>query len=208
MRWDNLFDDLEGQLEHELSADESDARAEVERLRLGRLSLRSRLAGLSGATGGTGPLAIRLALVSGETILVRPVTFGRDWLAGDLVTTDAPWAGAESRASAAMCVLPFASIAAVVLQQDQISDSLDGEVESAERLIDRIGLAFVLRDLCRRRKTLLIRTATGDLTGTLDRVGRDHVDLAVHPADALRRMRSVQEIRIVPLVQIRLVLLR
>jgi hypothetical protein len=28
VRWDNLFDDLEGQLEHELNAEEVDLRAE------------------------------------------------------------------------------------------------------------------------------------------------------------------------------------
>ena len=43
MRWQNLFDDLEGQLESELGAEEVDLLAEEERLRLGRLSLRDRI---------------------------------------------------------------------------------------------------------------------------------------------------------------------
>ena len=43
MRWDNLFDDLEGQLEHELTSEEIDLQAEEERLRLGRMSLRDRI---------------------------------------------------------------------------------------------------------------------------------------------------------------------
>ena len=36
MRWDHLFDDLAGQLEHELRAEEADLQHEEERLRLGR----------------------------------------------------------------------------------------------------------------------------------------------------------------------------
>ncbi len=43
MRWDNLFDDLESQLEQELGAEDVDLLAEEERLRLGRLALRDRL---------------------------------------------------------------------------------------------------------------------------------------------------------------------
>ena len=43
MRWDNLFSDLESQLEYGLHAEENDLHDEEERLRLGRLSLRDRL---------------------------------------------------------------------------------------------------------------------------------------------------------------------
>ncbi|WP_241975494.1 MULTISPECIES: hypothetical protein [unclassified Cryobacterium] len=79
MRWDNLFDDLEGQLEHELNAEDLELRAEEERLRLGRLSLRHRLMGLG---AGSGPRAgggvVRLVLTSGVTLAIRPTTFGRD----------------------------------------------------------------------------------------------------------------------------------
>jgi len=48
MRWDNLFDDLESQLELELGAEDLDLVAEEERLRLGRLALRDRLVALVG----------------------------------------------------------------------------------------------------------------------------------------------------------------
>lgn len=194
VRWDNLFDDLEGQLEQELHAEETDLRAEEERLRLGRLSLRSRLASLSSPGGGGDVL--RIALVSGETITIRPTTFGRDWLAADLL---------DGAASGAQCVLPLAAIAGVILHHDQVAASLRAESESTARLVDRIGLPFVLRDLCRRRKSLLLRTQGGLLTGTIDRVGRDHVDLAVHEAGTLRRAGEVQHYRIVPLTQIQLV---
>jgi len=194
VRWDNLFDDLEGQLEHELHAEETDLRAEEERLRLGRLSLRGRLASLAGP--GAGGDILRVVLESGETVTIRPTTFGRDWLAADLL---------DGTASGAQCVLPLAAIAGVILHHDQVTPSLGAESESAARFVDRIGLPFVLRDLCRRRKSLLLRTPGGLLAGTIDRVGRDHIDVAVHEAGTLRRAGAVQQYRIVPLTQIQLV---
>ena len=53
MRWDSLFDDLEGQLAREKSLEETDLAAEEERLRLGRLDLRERLIAIHAASGGT-----------------------------------------------------------------------------------------------------------------------------------------------------------
>ncbi|RNE56799.1 hypothetical protein [Cryobacterium tepidiphilum] len=194
MRWDNLFDDLEGQLEHELSAEETDLRAEDERLRVGRLSLRDRLTSLAEARDGS--QLLRLVLIAGNTVTVRPVTFGKDWLAGDLV-------GELVRPM--QCVLPLAGIAGVLLAPGHIERSLRALPESPARIVDRIGLPFVLRDLCRRRKPVEILTPAGALHGTIDRVGRDHVDLAVHPPGTLRRSCEVGQVRLVPLGQIHLV---
>ena len=194
MRWDNLFDDLEGQLENELNAEDLDLRAEEERLRLGRLSLRQRLTALSSGpdrSGGT-----RILLVGGQTLTVRPTTFGRDWLAADLL---------DAGAGEPQCLLPFTAIAAVILLAEQVTPSLEPEPESTARLVDRIGLPFVLRDLCRRRKTLQIHTALGVVTGTIDRVGREHLDLAVHASGTVRRAADVEQYRIIPLTQIQLV---
>lgn len=194
MRWDNLFDDLEGQLENELNAEDLDVRAEEERLRLGRLSLRQRLTMVS--TGAGRMRAIRILLVGGQSVTVRPTTFGRDWLAADLL---------DAGTGEPQCLLPFAAIAAVILLPEQVAPSLAAEPESAARLVDRIGLPFVLRDLCRRRKSLQIQTALGVVTGTIDRVGRDHLDLAVHAVGTARRAAEVQQYRIIPLEQIQLV---
>ncbi|TFC84026.1 hypothetical protein E3T26_06810 [Cryobacterium sp. TMT1-21] len=195
MRWDNLFDDLEGQLEHELNAEETDLRAEEERLRLGRLSLRNRLTGLARASG-LGAGVLRVVLASGETLTLRPTTFGRDWLAADLL---------DAGSTGAQCVLPLAAVAGVIVRRDEIPDSLVTEPESAVRLVDRIGLPFVLRDLCRRRANIEVHTRSGPLRGTIDRVGRDHVDLAVHAAGTLRRESEVHQYRIVPITEIQLV---
>ena len=194
MRWDNLFDDLEGQLEHELSAEETDLRAEEERLRVGRLSLRDRLSGLADAHGGS--RLLRVVLVSGDTVAVRPVTFGRDWLAGDLV-------GELTRP--VQCILPLAGIAGVLLAPGDADRSIRAVPESPARIVDRIGLPFVLRDLCRRRTAVEVQARTGSVHGTIDRVGRDHVDLAVHPPGTIRRAAEVSQLRLVPLGEIQLV---
>ena len=79
------------------------------------------------------------------------------------------------------------------------------ETESSARLSDRIGLPFMLRDLCRRRTSIELQTPTESLYGTIDRVGRDHLDLAAHEPGTLRRAGDVREVRIVPLTHIVLV---
>lgn len=198
MRWDNLFDDLESQLEQELTAEEVDQRAEEERLRLGRLSLRDRILSLHEARGRAVDWTLRLQLVTGVAITVRPATFGRDWFSADLI--DGSQRGAQ-------CIVPLAAIAGVQLDRADIPPSLDGvpgEV-SGRSLAARLSLPFVLRDLCRRRAEVELWTAAGRLSGTIDRVGRDHLDLAVHDAGTPRRESVVSGYQLVPLAQLLLV---
>ncbi len=218
MRWDNLFNDLSGQLEHELNAEDVDLRAEEERLRLGRLSLRARLSSLARAESGATRGVVRLVLLSGQVVLVRPETFGRDWLAGDLLGAQPHGGSTPTGASAqtgapaptggvrsSQGIIPLGAIASVVLSSPQVLGSLASEPESSARLTDRIGLSFVLRDLCRRRQQIDIDTAQGMLTGTIDRVGRDHLDLALHERGSARRAGEVREYRLLPFSQIHLV---
>jgi len=254
MRWDNLFDDLESQLEHELGVEELELRVEEERLRLGRLTLRSRLRAASGADD-RGPASaarrpageVRLWLVDGSVVSVRPTTFGRDWLSGELVGA-ATATNARARASGAMdgsramddtaramdaggamrasvrggastglvrvrALVPLHAIASVALDEEALADSLDGEAEqdaapgqpSAPHLIDRLGFAFALRDLGRRRAAVTVTTALGVLHGTIDRVAKDHFDLALHEPGVPRRDSNVRGIRLVPMSAVVLV---
>jgi hypothetical protein len=201
MRWDNLFDDLESQLEQELDAAHLDLLAEEERLRLGRLGLRDRIMALADPRTAEAPAVVRIALTTGVTVVVKPTTFGKDWLAADLVDAHPP----------AQCILPIGAIASVSLSPAQVEASLDVAAASGEqrpgggRFIDRIGLPFVLRDLCRRRASLELVTASATVYGTIDRVGRDHLDLAVHEPGSSRRASNVTDQRIIPLETIVLV---
>jgi hypothetical protein len=197
MRWDNLFDDLESQLEQELTAEEVDLRVEEERLRLARLGIRDRLRALSVAPDATAR-AIRLMLTGGSRITVAPATFGRDWLAGELL---------EESGRRPQCVVPLDAIDAVTLTAAEVTQSLDttSPEEAAGALSARLGIQFVLRDLCRRRSAVDLWLADGRVHGTIDRVGRDHIDLARHEAGRPRRESEVIEYRILRLSQIVLV---
>ena len=196
MRWDNLFDDLESQLEQELGAEEGDLLAEEERLRLGRLTLRDRVVAMT-RQGDGAPERLRLALRDGSTVTVAVGSVGRDWLVGELI-------GARRGSS----VVPLSAVAALLPTTEQLARSVATEpsVEPAVSLSARLGLAFVLRDLCRRRAAVDLSTASGErLHGTIDRVGRDHLDLAEHEPGVPRRAASVGRIRILPFGEILLV---
>ncbi len=189
MRWDNLFDDLESQLEQELGAEDVDLLAEEERLRLGRLTLRDRLRAMSAADE-----SIRLILADGTRVAMAIGAFGRDWIAGEI--------SGEGHRSVS-CVIPIAAIAGCLPTHGQTAASVGGAPEpGVASLASRLGLQFVLRDLCRRRAAVNIRTTGGLLHGTIDRVGRDHFDLAEHELGVARRERSVRAIRLVPVAEI------
>jgi len=201
MRWDKLFDDLESQLEQELSAEELDLEAEEERLRLGRLAVRDRLTALHEAEGRASEYGIVVTLGSGIRLAVHPVAFGRDWFSADVLVDD----GVAAR-SRAQCILPLAAIAGISLSPTQVAASLvpSARPDDHPSLSSRLGLPFVLRDLCRRRRPVDVVLANGELHGTLDRVGRDHLDLAVHERGAIRRESEVREYRLVPLAAVQL----
>ena len=201
MRWDNLFDDLEGQLEQELSAEDLDVRAEEERLRLGRLSLRDRIVAVHELQGRDDVAGIRMFLADGTPLRLRPQTFGRDWFSADLL---------DESARKTQVIVPLASIGSVVFSRPQAVASLTATPSelSQTSLPARLTMSFVLRDLCRRRAALEVRTAIGPLFGTIDRVGRDHLDLAVHEPGEARRESAVRESRAIPLVQVLLITLR
>lgn len=189
VRWSNLFDDLESQLEQEIDAEDIDLRVEEERLRLGRLTLRDRLLAFRGAD----PVVVLHGDGSRSTVSV--VSVGKDWIAGDLAST-------TSRRS--QCIVPLSAVAGLQLTAAQSALSLrTSDDETA--LSARLGLAFVLRDLCRRRRPVDLILGFGELHGTIDRVGRDHVDLAIHERDSARRQSAVTGVRIVPFAELRVV---
>jgi hypothetical protein len=139
-------------------------------------------------------------LVDGSALTLRPQTFGRDWFSADLLGGARP----------GHAVVPLAAVASVVFTGPQAAVSLTATPSelSQTSLPARLTLSFVLRDLCRRRAAVDVTTQAGLVHGTIDRVGRDHLDLAVHESGVARRESAVREFRAIPLTQLVLVVMR
>lgn len=183
VRWDELFADIEGQFEGRLDAERLDLAAESERLRVGRVTLIERLAGMSSSGR-----VVRLLLSDAQTVDLRIDSTGSDWVAGE--------AQSDRSRGAVVPVAAIAEVLSVAGRHDLIRAS--PPLAPARGLAARIGLAVVLRDLCRRRIEVELRTTLGIHHGTIDRVGADHLDLARHGAGEARRHPAVQEVRLVP----------
>jgi hypothetical protein len=194
VRWDHLFDDLEGQLARELTLEESDLAAEEERLRLGRLELRERLIALHRESTGT-TYRVVATLRGGARVTILPTSFGRDWMLADVMEGSRSVTG----------ILPLAALESVSMTPGQVRDGLiPTAATDAPRIADRLGLSFVLRDLCRRRRFVEVRTGSAGVRGTIDRVGRDHCDIAIHEPP---RRTTISEVRLVTFDSILLVTL-
>lgn len=178
MRFDDLFDDLESQLEAEQGAERRDLEAEEERFRIGRLELRDRIS--------AAPRQLDIALRAGGRLRIRRMALGRDWLNG-IVLEGAP-AGTGA-------LVPLHAIASIELDGDGAAASL--RPAAAGDLQARLSFAFALRDLARRRVSVILEGAK-PAAGTIDRVGRDHLDLAVHEPGQPPRLGTVRAWRIMP----------
>jgi len=179
MRWNDLFADLESQLEFgQWEAVEQDA-AELTRGMWAELTLMDRLRAALGQR-------MRLMLRDGHsyTLLIRAV--GPAWVGG---VDDA---------------------GALLMPREAIL-SVDGDLRRA--VVPRRPLqagpkmGAVYRMLARRREPVQIAARHGRTIaeGTIDRVGRDHLDLALHARDEFRRDAALRGLRIVPFEAIQLV---
>lgn len=194
MRWDELFDDLAGQFDAGLEEERRRAAIDEERLRVTRLTLRDRLGALDQYLAPDEQIGLQLH--TGERVDVRPVEFGVDWFGADLL-------GAVRSYGA--CIVPLAGIGSVLLSHDQISRSLAPIPERPGSVAGRLGFSIPLRDLARRRSHCEFTTVTGTFYGTIDRVGRDHVDVAMHDIETPRRQSGIGTFRLIPLADITLI---
>jgi hypothetical protein len=189
VRWDRFFDDLEDQLASEWEAERAALDTEAERLRLSRVALHERLGQLTGRDAAAPELAIELA--DGTTLRASVSGVGADWVA-------LRPAGVRSGA----VVAPFSAIVAIGMpHHDLLRSARPAPPRSA--LVDRMTFGFALRDLVRRRAGVAVHLTSGRaLTGTIDRAGADHLDLAMHDPGAPRRADAIAGHRIVPFASV------
>jgi hypothetical protein len=169
VRWDWLFGDLEAQLEADDRAGFEAELGDLVRAERAAISLRDRLLAHVGCD-------VALHLVGGgEQARGAVLDVGADWVL--------------LRSAAGDVLVPAGSVAAVAgLSRSAVSDG--GRPARALRL------NAVLRGLAGDRSPVTVELDGGvTLSGTIDRVGADHVDLAVHPLDEPRRQESVAGIR-------------
>lgn len=188
MRWDRLFENLEGQLASEWEAERAALDAESERLRISRLDLRGRLRTLCAAEAPA-----LLSLTGLARLPVRLVALGADWIAA----ADRPAEG--SRSAKSIRIIPLHALTGIGVDHGMLLASVEDRGDPTAELRERMTLGFVLRDLARRRTPVRIRTGDGEeLHGTIDRAGADHLDIALHEAGQARLAGSVSGFRIVP----------
>ena len=186
MRWDRFFDDLEDQLASEWEAERAALDTEAERLRLSRVQLVERMTLL--AVRDSGPAAVAsFDLADGATLRATVSGVGADWVA---------LAPAEGTGGAVL--VPFPAIFAIGMPHaDLLRTARPAPARSP--MADRLTFGFVLRDFVRRRTGVAVHLVSGRaLTGTIDRAGADHLDLALHDPGSPRRSDAVSGYRVVP----------
>ena len=188
MRWDRFFEDIEDQLESEWEAERTALETEAERLRLSKLTVHERLAALVGAETSSA-----IELVDGSVVTAPVCALGADWLLAS------PW---RTRGGAAL--VPLSSVVSIRMPHAELLRTARPADPGAKAPVSRRAtFGFAVRDLVRRRAGATVNLIGGrTLTGTIDRAGADHLDLALHDSDAPRRRAEVTAFRLVPFAAI------
>jgi len=155
MRFERIFDDLEGQFAHQQQEEVRAVSEDLTRAEQAQLTLSDRLRG-----AGAHPVTLHLdeALRVGGTV----AEVGQGWVA------------LAGEGGARKAVVPFAAIALV--------EGLPSRVRPAEEsLRSPLGLGSVLREIARDRSVVHLETAAGSVIGRIAAVGADTVDLRSLP---------------------------
>ncbi len=175
MRWQQLFADLQAQFDEEEAAAERGEAASRTRAEVGAVRLAERLRGALGF-----PVVLGCRGAGSVTGVLADV--GVDWL---LLEGD----GGREDLVAVRAVRTVGGLG----RRTAVPEPAGG-------VWSRLDLRRALRGLARDRSVVQVVMDDGIvLTGTLDRVGADYVELAEHPADQPRRSEAVQGVRAVVL---------
>lgn len=175
MRWDGLFADLEAQAAALHSAERGAEIEERTRAEAGRLTLLDRLRPAVGAT-------VRVRSRGGVSIAGDVRQVGSEWILLD-----------EGAGREALVVLSAVTSIAGLGRLSAVPDTM-GVVQL------RLGLRHALRGIARDRSPLRLHLVDETvLDGTLDRVGADFIEFALHAPGESRRRAEVREVLVVAL---------
>ena len=190
MRWERLFAELEGRFDELADEQAGQERADRERVAIGGVSAVERLSGALDQQ-------VRLGLSGGAVVAGRLRAVGPDWL----LLVEGPDRD---------CVVPWSSVTVV--------HGLTSATGPAPAGLDlRLDLRYALRGLARDRAPVQVGLAgwtggespvggpSAELTGTIDRVGADFLEMALHAAWESRRRAAVRSVALVPLAAVLLV---
>ena len=189
MRWDRLFADLEARFT-EIADAEADAElADRERVAVGGISSMQRLAGSIGAP-------VRLQLAGGAVVTGPLRTVGADWLLVE-------------EGMGRDCLVAWAAVVAVgglttVTGAAATTTAQHLDLRRAVRGLarDRAPVAIALTGWAGGTADPLAPSATTgstEVVGTIDRVGADFLEVAVHAAWEPRRPGAVRAVVLIPL---------
>jgi hypothetical protein len=181
MRWQQLFADLTAQFDEAEAAAELAESASRARAEMGAVTLAGRFAGSPGAE-------VRLRCRGAGRIAGALVDVGPDWL---LLVDER---GAES-------VVATRAVTSVTGLGRRTAHEEEGGGPRVE-----FGLRLVLRATARDRSLVTLTTDDGVVvTGTIDRVGADFVELAEHAPGEPRRAAAVRAVHAVALTAVAVV---
>jgi hypothetical protein len=171
MRLEALFEDLESQFEALQDGDLYGEVADRIRAEVGKITVLDRLRGAVGTV-------IRVELRHGEPVQGTLSRVGKDCLLLEAERYE-EWLIPDAALTGIHGLGPFAEPA-------------EGAVAA------KLGLAHLLRGIARDRSPVTLYCGGYPITGTIDRVGADFLEIAEHALDAPRRRTEVYNSRLVP----------
>ena len=195
MRWERLFDDLEAQLSADVTRELVAEVADRTRRERALVGMHERFA----AAADRAVVEIRVAGVG----LLR-----------GLVTGSGPdWVLLDHRVEAAVSVVPATGSGSARVDRPMLvpthairSVTGLGGAEQTGAVAKGFGLGSALRAVSRDRAVVDVIDADGAVvTGTIDSVGQDYLEVAEHSADLPRRAENVLAVRAIPFAGVAMV---
>lgn len=187
MRWEQLFSDLEARFDDLADAEVMAELADRQRVAAGAISMVERIGGVAGQS-------IRVRTTAGIAVTGTLLRVGPDWL----LLLEGP--GRE---------------ALVALAATTVVEGLSSTTGPAVKGVGlRLDLRHALRGLARDRAPVAVVVCGGvgepispytEITGTIDRLGADFLELALHAPWEPRRAANVRSVVLVPVSAVVLV---